>query len=103
MRDANRRLEARAMLVEICCWFTEGFDPTDLFEIEAKTPLGELSARLAQPPGVKALGRRVHTNPPGARSRYGQRRRRLTVSPNSCDKVEQIEAFMPCQRAGPIG
>jgi predicted ATPase len=40
LRDAGRRDEARAMLAEIYCWFTEGFDTADLKD--AKALLDEL-------------------------------------------------------------
>jgi tetratricopeptide (TPR) repeat protein len=40
LRDTNRYDEARTMLAEIYCWFTEGFDTTDLKE--AKALLDEL-------------------------------------------------------------
>jgi len=44
MLDAQgRRDEARAMLADICNWFTEGFDTADL--TDAKALLEELQAR----------------------------------------------------------
>jgi predicted ATPase len=41
LRDTGRRDEAHAMLAEIYCWFTEGFDTLDLKD--AKALLDELS------------------------------------------------------------
>jgi len=41
LANRGRRDEARAMLAEICSWFTEGFDTADLKE--AKALLDELS------------------------------------------------------------
>jgi predicted ATPase len=40
-RQQGKREEARQMLVEICGWFTEGFDTKDLQE--AKALLEELA------------------------------------------------------------
>ncbi len=42
LEKQGRRDEARAMLVEIYGWFTEGFDTSDL--IDAKALLDELEA-----------------------------------------------------------
>jgi len=42
LRNTDRRDEARAVLAEIYCWFTEGFDTADL--IDAKALLDQLGA-----------------------------------------------------------
>jgi hypothetical protein len=42
LAEQGKRDEARAMLADICHWFTEGFDTGDL--IDAKALLDELNA-----------------------------------------------------------
>jgi tetratricopeptide (TPR) repeat protein len=45
LRDTGRRDEARTMLAEIYCWFTEGFDTKDLKEAKALLDELNISAR----------------------------------------------------------